>query len=316
MATTKHFALLFCLTLVLAATAAEARTERHSFDVRPGGTLELDTDRGRIEVTTDSGSKVRCEVRIEGSQSERFSVDFGQQGDRVMVEGDYDGKSLWGWGGNHPKVEFLITVPRRFNLDLRTSGGSIKVADLDGDVTAKTSGGSLRLGNIRGTVVGKTSGGSIELEGSEGDAEISTSGGSIRIGDVDGRVLASTSGGSIHIDQARGNVEAETSGGSIRVDEVQGDIRASTSGGSVTAYISKQPTGDCRLTTSGGRVQVYLASGIGVDLDARASGGKVRSDFEVRGGRASKTSLSGEIDGGGPQLYLRSSGGGVSIERR
>ncbi len=316
MANIKHLGMLSCLTLVLSAAAADARTEQHTFDVRSGGTLELNTDRGRIEVATDSGSKVRCEVRIEGSQADRFSVDFSQQGDRVRVDGDYDGKSLWGWGGNHPKVEFLITVPRRFNLDLRTSGGSIKIADLDGEVSAKTSGGSLRLGNIRGTVLGKTSGGSIELQGSEGDADLSTSGGSIRIGDVDGRVLASTSGGSIVIAQARGTVEAETSGGSIRVDEVQGDISASTSGGSVTAYISQQPAGDCRLTTSGGHVQVYLAPGIAVDLDARASGGKVQSDFEVRGGQATKTSLSGEIGGGGPKLYLRSSGGGVSIERR
>lgn len=314
MASLRPLVMLSCLTFVLSAGAATARTEQRSFDVQPGGTLELDTDRGRIEVTTDSGSKVHIEVRIEGSQADRFSLDFDQQGDRVKVEGDYQGSS-WGWGGNNLKVDFRITVPRRFNVDLHTSGGSISVADLEGDVTAKTSGGSLHFGNIQGTVMAKTSGGSIELEGSQGDADVETSGGSIRIGRVDGRVLASTSGGSIRIDQARGNVEAETSGGSIHVDEVQGDIRASTSGGSVTAYIAEQPQGDCRLTTSGGRVQVYLADGIAVDLDAQASGGKVRSDFEVRGGHAGKSTLRGEIQGGGPQLYLRSSGGGVSIER-
>ncbi|MEE8523065.1 MAG: hypothetical protein V3T72_03965 [Thermoanaerobaculia bacterium] len=40
------------------------------------------------------------------------------------------------------------------------------------------------------------------------------------------------------------------------------------------------------------------------------------NDFDVSGGSATKTSLSGAIHGGGPELYLRSSGGGVKIERR
>jgi len=97
---------------------------------------------------------------------------------------------------------------------------------------------------------------------------------------------------------------------------VMGAIDASTSGGTVTAYISEQPADDCRLTTSGGGVAVTLADGIGVELDAQSSGGRVTSDFDVSGGRSTKTSLAGAINGGGPELYLRSSGGGVKIERR
>lgn len=308
---------LFAVGLLLVAASAEARTEERTFQVRDGGQLTVDTDRGSIKVTTHNRDEVRVDVQISGSKADRFEVDFSQQGNEVTVNGDYDGNSSWnwGWGGNSLKVEYRITVPQEFDVDLKTSGGSIRVEDLEGEVFAKTSGGSLHFGDIQGNVKGKTSGGSITLEGSRGDADVHTSGGSIRLGDVDGRVLANTSGGSITIDQARGDVEASTSGGSIRVDEVQGRIRASTSGGSVKAYISQQPTGDCRLTTSGGRVDVYLADGIGVDVDAHSSGGRASSDFTMDDARLSKNTLRGKINGGGPQLYLRSSGGGVSIQK-
>lgn len=305
---------LFILSLLLLTAAAEARTEQQTFNVREGGMLAVDTDRGSIKVATHNRSQVRVDIQISGSKADRFDVAFNQDGNRITVRGDYDGGISWGWG-NQLKVEFKITVPERFDVELRTSGGSIRVEDLAGEVFAKTSGGSLYFGDIQGSVKGKTSGGSVTLEGSRGDADVHTSGGSIRIGDVDGRVLANTSGGSIHIDQARGDVEASTSGGSIRVDEVQGSVRASTSGGSIQAFISQQPTGDCRLTTSGGRVEVRLAEGISVDIDAQSSGGRATSEFDLDKARLSKNSLQGQINGGGPQLYLRSSGGGVSIRR-
>jgi DUF4097 and DUF4098 domain-containing protein YvlB len=134
------------------------------------------------------------------------------------------------------------------------------------------------------------------LEGCTGDAEVKTSGGSIRIGKV------------------QGEVKATTSGGSIKVQEVMGTINAATSGGSVSAYISKQPSGDCSLKTSGGSVSVHLAEDIKVDVDAKTSGGRVRTDFPVTLiGELSKRKLQAKINGGGPELYLRTSGGSIKI---
>lgn len=303
--------------LLLTAAAAGAETYRRSFDVGDGGRLNVDTDVGSIEVRAAGSGRVEIEVEASGSRADELELDFSQNGDDVTVRADFPRQRGWfNWGSSGIRVEFVITVPERYDVDLETSGGSISVSDLAGEVLAETSGGSLDFGRIRGPVRAHTSGGSIRLEGSEGDAEVDTSGGSIKIGDVEGRVKANTSGGSIEIDRARGRVDADTSGGSIRVDEVMGAIRASTSGGRVTAYISEQPADDCRLTTSGGDVVVYLADGIGVELDAEASGGRVQSDFEVAGGRRTKTALAGAIHGGGPELHLRSSGGGVRVERR
>ncbi len=305
------------LGFVLLGSALSADTIHRSFDVAPGGTLEIDTDRGAIEVRTSRSDRVEIEVVREGNDAQKLELDFSQRGQTIVVEGDYPETKNWSFFNwfSSQKILFRVTVPERFDVDLQTSGGSIEVDDLEGSVRAATSGGSLSFGNIDGPVWGRTSGGSISLRGGGGDADIRTSGGSITVGDVDGTVHAETSGGSIHIDRARGSVHAETSGGGIEVNEVMGQITASTSGGSVHAAITTQPTGDCRLTTSGGGVYVDIAPGIGLDVDAKSSGGRVTSEVEVDDASRSRTSLRGTIGGGGPSLYLRTSGGGVRIDR-
>lgn len=298
-----------------------------TFDVAYDGTLTLDTERGSIEVETARAKKVTVAISLKGPLGraqdveeilEDFDIEFDHSGKDVTVtlESKHS-KHGWDWFGwvKYPRFHFAVTVPEKYNLDLNTAGGSIKIADLEGDVECETSGGSLHISEIKGTIYGRTSGGSITLKGSDGEADLKTSGGGIDIGQVAGHVKAHTSGGSIHLNEAGGEVEVSTSGGSIRVGEVQGAIRASTSGGGITASISKQPRGDCSLKTSGGRVTVYLAKGIKVDVNARTSGGNVKCDMPITvSGLLGKNEVNGKINGGGPQLYLRTSGGPIRIK--
>ena len=296
-----------------------------SFDVKEGGTLTVDTDLGAIEVVADQSNRVEITIKREFKNEsaretmEQLEFSFDQDGNSVKLVGDWKGeKKRWrnmkrsGW-----KIQIVAHVPSNYNVDALTSGGSISVSDLNGTVDVKTSGGSLKLGDIQGTVNGKTSGGSITLEGGGGTAQLETSGGSITLGEVNGEVEAHTSGGSIRIDRAKGSVDASTSGGSVVVNEVMGTINATTSGGSITATITQQPKEDCRLTTSGGSVNVKLSPDVQFDLDAKtSSGSRLRTDFVVQSsGTVKKNEVQGSVNGGGPLLYLRTSGGGINVNQ-
>jgi len=296
--------------LVLVAGSARADVVEHSFDVSANGKLEIDTDVGSIKVRTGDAAKVEVRVERMNARSQELKLDFSQEGTTVRVTGDLPSHN----NGNY-QVRFDVVVPRSFALDMQTSGGSITVDDLDGEVRAQTAGGSLVFGRMGGTVWGRTAGGSIELQDSRGDADLSTAGGSIEVGDVGGEVRVKTAGGSIRVGHVDGSVDAHTSGGSVRIDEAVGAVRAGTSGGSVKAYISRQPTADSELETSGGDVTVYLADGIALDVEANGGDGGVRSDFPIDGRTESEHSLRGPLNGGGPRLYLRSSSG-VEILRR
>jgi len=295
---------------------------RKSFDVSSGGKLTIRADRGSIEVKTAAADKVEIEVTREPGRGasadilEKHEVTITQEGNNVNVEARMkDQKSLWS-RNNNLKVHYAVTVPAKYNVDLKTSGGSIGVKDLEGEARSQTSGGSLKFGQIKGPVYGRTSGGSINVSGAMQDVDIETSGGSITVGDTAGNVLAKTSGGSIHVGDVKGSVTAETSGGGIEVNAAAGPVNAHTSGGPIRAAITQQPSGPCTFETSGGGIEVKMASNVAIDLDAQTSGGSVSTDFPVTvQGELKKNHLRSKVNGGGPKVTLGTSGGSIHIKK-
>ncbi len=311
---TAHIFLVIPVLLVLTGITALGSIEDNiekSFNVNAGGKLIIDTARGSLEIRGTSSNRVdvtlyrefRSDDKQQASQAlDDFDVKFSQNGDDVEIIAKYRNKTPSRAENkirNKLSIKYIVSVPGKYNVDLHTRGGSIHVEDLEGQVLTETSGGSLTFDTIDGPINGHTSGGSIKIGETLGDVDVDTS------------------GGSIIIDNAQGNVDAKTSGGGIKVHEVSGTINAKSSGGSITAYISREPKSDCRLTTSGGSVTVYLNEGIGVHVNASTSGGRVYTDFPVTiKGEISQRDLSADINGGGPELYLRTSGGSIHIKEK
>jgi hypothetical protein len=314
--------------LGLVTTRAAEDKITKTLKVAPGGQLVVEADRGSIEVTTADAESVDIVVerKAAGSQSKAehvltdHVVTITQEGNKVRIHAEYTGAKLSGWLGEwrNLQVKFLITVPHKFDADLKTAGGSIAVAGLAGELQANTSGGSLKFDQIAGPVTGRTSGGSVTLTGGKGKADLRSSGGSIHLSEIEGDVNAHTSGGSIHADHLAGKAVVKTSGGSIEISAVKGPIEAGTSGGGITATLSEQPAGPCSFRTSGGGITVILDEKVKADLDARTSGGRVTSDLPVVSvvtGEQKKNKLEGKINGGGPLITAHTSGGGVHIRK-
>lgn len=306
--------LITSLSILFVSTSAFASIEKKdqkSFNVKFGGKLLVDTDKGSINIKTHSKENILVEIFYKAKTDDEelaqklldnFNVIYDHNGVDLKIEAKYKGSKGWlnnlfgGSKWNKLNVKFVLTIPEKYNVNLKTSGGGIHVDDLEGMVDAKTSGGGLTFGNIMGDINGKTSGGGIT------------------VGECSGNIDIKTSGGGIKISKCEGDVDASTSGGGITVNEVYGTIEASTSGGSVYASILEQPKDDCSLTTSGGGITVKLDSGVKAYLDAKTSGGSVSTEFPIKfKGKAERSKLQGEINGGGPTLYLRSSGGSINV---
>jgi hypothetical protein len=244
------------LTGILALSSlASAKTIEKNFDADNGDTLTVITDAGSIRVETHNKEEIEVFAEIEGKNKDEFEVTFDESSDGLKIRGEKEDN---GWGYNNLRVKFIITVPKDYNINLDTAGGSISVDDLNGDVDVETSGGSIKIGDING------------------------------------------------------DVDAHTSGGSIRTQDIDGNVNARTSGGSIKVTMTKQITENATLSTSGGSVTANLIDDIKIDIDASTSGGRVHSDFNVDGVKR-KRSIKGEINGGGPKLKLRTSGGSVHI---
>lgn len=303
--------------LTVSARATTSESLHRSFNVQPGGTLTVDADSGDITVRTSATNQVTVDVIRKGSPSDirDYEITFSQEGSDVHVNGKSEHKwRFFDW--NSLQVHFTINVPSTYNVHLGTSGGDIKVSDLRGEALCKTSGGDLDLGNIQGNVDARTSGGDVKLATATGKVELRTSGGDIKAGDVNGPLTVRTSGGSIELHRVMGDLVAHTSGGGIEIGDAFGAIDATSSGGSIRATLARQPHGDSKLSTSGGSITLSLAGNVALDLDAHTSGGDVSTDMPVTIlGKQTDSSLNGKVNGGGPKLVLRSSGGDIRVRK-
>ena len=333
-----------------------------SFPVSSGGRLVLNADRGNVQIRVSDAPSVDVQVRrtldkVAAARAreifEKHEVTFSQGDGEVRVTGTSKSKVGFSFNTDESRlqVSYVVTVPKKFNLDLRTAGGSISVEALEGQVASRTSAGNLNLGSINGGVTAETAGGSIEIVSGRGitaktsagnirvreavgDAALETHGGSITIdqagggvkartsagnigiGVVAGNVSASTSGGSIEIKKAGGTVKADTSAGNITLGDAAQVITAQTHGGSITAHVTGPLTQASELRTSAGNITLWLPETAALDLDAKTSAGSVRSAFDLQPDKKTmKDTLRGKLNGGGPSLVLHTAGGSIELKK-
>lgn len=306
---TTAFLMAGLLALAPALQAKIERTVEKTFTVQPGGTLNVQTQGGNIRVEPGASDKVEVVAREviranDDAEADRLlsklELTIEQSGNDVSATAKY-GERTSGWfsGGWPPvQVSFTVKVPSRYNAELRTSGGDVTIGDLTGKIAGRTSGGNVTVGTI------------------DGEVNVSTSGGNVSLASASGRTKLSTSGGNIKVTRVGGDADVSTSGGDIVVKEVAGVLHASTSGGDVTATFAGPLKGDCTLRTSGGDVRATVRPGVAFDLDASTSGGKVDAGgltITLESGGSGKSRLKGKVNGGGPELKLRTSGGDVRV---
>jgi Putative adhesin len=292
------FMLILAAVLGTSVALAAQRTFDQRLDAATGGRLTFNADVGSVAVTGGDVSQVVVHADLEGSESflNRIHISAQQTSSGVTILVHLDHNDWFDWlvlGSN--RVDFTVEVPRTYPVDLRTSGGSLDVRSLNAWVRGKTSGGSIHVQDVVGTVDVHTSGGGVSAEGVKGSASLSTSGGSIDASDSTGDLDVNTSGGGIRILNDDGKIDAHTSGGSIRAElRTNNGINLDTSGGSITLMLPQSAHGS---------------------IDAETSGGDVTANLPVTTtGTVSGSHLHGTIGGGGPAIYLHTSGGSIHVE--
>jgi len=321
---------LACLVLTtaalwLAAPAVRAEAEgKHEFHASPGQTLTLDLEAGGgVKVTGDGGSA----VRVSYSASEGSVVEFDEGADGLKIVTRYVRK------GGHPSssIDLEIHVPRRFDIELDSVGGSLEIDGVEGAFRGETMGGHLTLHDVRGEARLKTMGGPIRLTDSELDGSLETMGGEVLFQDVVGDVTGSSMGGNVRyervarrngklatldrlgdVDVTEETVQITTMGGAIEVSEAPEGVALHTMGGDIHVSEARRFVS---ATTMGGDVVIDGADGW---IKATTMGGNVEATVVGSGGDVTLQSMSGDITltvprGFGMQLdleiaYTRASG--------
>jgi DUF4097 and DUF4098 domain-containing protein YvlB len=273
-----------------AAKGGPVRTQ--TFSVNKGDTLQVSVESGDIWIS--AWEKNEVSVSADGIDPEDMdSLSMTQSGNVVRVHFS----DSHGWSGY---VRFDIQVPSQFDMNLRTSGGDIRLqGNLTGSINGSTSGGDIRLADIKGRLEMRTSGGDITAGRIEGDAVLHTSGGDIEVQSISSQVDLSTSGGDITVGNVGKSLKASTAGGNISVGDVGGEAMVNTAGGDI---IVGKVSGSATMITAGGDINLNGASGV---VMAKTAGG----DLQLKNVTGS---VQGETAGGDVHAEIRPSGSGSS----
>lgn len=266
-------------------------TVKKTFKVERGGELEIEADRGNVEVRNFDGDEVRITVERTVSVDseaeakeilELHKLDMSKKGDAVIVSSRVEERrfKFRNWRGDEKlRIRIIVEIPTQFD------------------------------------VVATTAAGNVDVDGLEGELDIRSGAGNVTIGDVHGEVAVITGSGNVVVGTVVGPVTVHSGAGNVELRAAASTTEISTGAGDITAYIAQQPSDDSEFATGAGNVTVYLADDIGVYVEAMARG-NCTTDFPLQvEGRWMLKKLEGELNGGGPELAMKSGIGNVSLMR-
>jgi DUF4097 and DUF4098 domain-containing protein YvlB len=286
----------FVLMLLAAVSVTQwVPAEERTFPVGPGGNLSINMGTGgSIEVKGSADSQVRVNWDITGPDADNLRVTAEATGNQVRISTDRR-------RGGGATVKLWVSVPNRFDLDVRTMGGN------------------MTIGTIEGKIVGETMGGNLTLTGLKGELKISTKGGNISLADSDIDGKASTMGGNITIRSVAGNMDVSTMGGNVILDNlvqrgghsINKVVEVSTMGGNID--VANAPRG-AKVDTQGGNIVIKKSGEL---IDARTMGGNIavnehsgRINAHTMGGNVSAVIIPGGAD---QSIDIGSMGGRIEL---
>ncbi len=248
------------------------------------GLLAVQVGDGDVEVRSGAAGSASVKVFVEARDMEwgrevfeRMQFEVGPEGDGLIVRSRDPRIRSREWSdkrGVGIKVE--ITIPERFDVDIRTADGDVDIGSVDGRVELHTSDGDIVVGALRGPEV--------SIETSDGDVTAESLQAEI--------IRVETSDGDVDVNVRGGNAQIRTSDGDMRVDLVDpGEVELRTGDGDITVYASPDLQADVELQ----------GSDVHVDLEMQMVG------------RLGRSGARGKLNGGGPLLTARTGDGTISI---
>jgi hypothetical protein len=229
-----------------------------TYQVAPGGRLELINVNGRITAEASDGAAVEvvADRTAKGASDEAAKDLLGRiemreevGADRVRVE--VRAPRMNGPSGH--EFTWTVKVPRGISVDLRTVNGGIRVANLDGDVRARSTNGGIKgTALLASSVDAAVTNGGVEIEMAKpvttGTFEIEAVNGGVSINlpaesraEIAGRCVngnISTSDLPLEMvgEQNRRRLDATLNGGGARIslETVNGGVRIGRAGSPTT----------------------------------------------------------------------------------
>lgn len=224
-----------------------------------------------------------CDVRESTLPAGPLTVDAGRNG----------GIRVAGWDRNEIRVLAVVTANARREEDARELASAVQVQSGSGRVSATGPSTSERQWwsvSYRINVPRRN------------DLELNANNGGITIDDV------------------HGTIRFETTNGGVTLRNLAGDVRGETRNGGLTVTLSGDRWDGVGLAveTSNGGVTLAIPDGYNADLSTRTVNGGFRSEIPmtIQGELSPRRGIQTTLGSGGPPVSVRTTNGGLRINRR
>jgi DUF4097 and DUF4098 domain-containing protein YvlB len=228
---------------------SETAEWRKSYELAPGGRVEINNVNGRIHVEAGTGNAVEIIAKKTAKGANETSA--RQSLERIEIREDVSpsnvtittklprGGGFFEMGGT--QVSYTVRMPAGAEAKFTTVNGGVDVTGLSGRVTAETTNGGVTARDIAGTIEASTTNGGVDVDLSrlgEGGAKLECTNGGIKLrlpADSKATISASITNGGIDVGRlsletsqlSRRRVEGRLNGGGapIHIEGTNGGIR-------------------------------------------------------------------------------------------
>lgn len=224
---------------------------RKTYELQPGGHVEIGNINGKIDVQPAAGNTVEVvaikSARAASSEAAREALgrieiqESVSPADVRIQTRMQRGGALFNSG--NLQVEYTVRVPAGANVKLVTVNGGIEITGLKGPVTAETTNGGIKARDISGPIDASTTNGGVDVDLvqlSEPGVKLGCTNGGIRLRlptDAKATISARITNGGIDAsglqlettESSRRRLDGRLNGGGIRIDieGTNGGIRIS-----------------------------------------------------------------------------------------
>lgn len=283
-----HAAAAIALTLsALPVQAARSTQWTRSFDIVGRPSVRISTDDAKVRVHTRPGGPVEFRIeydvhRMGFATSDRREprIEFQQHGNAISLEVE-EPKWLVSIASVQTRYSIDLTVPIDANVQVITGDGAIECAPLHGRTQLETRDGAIHADGLAGDIMLRSGDGAIEATA------------------LDGALSARAGDGRIRVEGRFDRLDVSTGDGRVQATARRGS-KVSLTGWS--------------LETRDGSLALRIPRDLAAFLDVRSNDGPVRVDLPIAGrGIVRRRDLSGELNGGGAPLRLRTGDGSLTL---
>lgn len=318
----------FCLVLFFGAfmsanpAAAQRLPFERSFDVSGPVTLDVSTNRGKIEVLAGEAGRVVVTGTVTVRLGLMLPADALEIAKRIAsappIEQDGSVVRL-----RDPReaaeqraviVAYQVRVPPATSVNTASDSGETAVSGVSGPVTVRTHSAAIDLSSLGGAVTVTTGSGAVVVDGAGGALAVETSSSAVTVRRIASSLRVRTQSGAVNAALAgQGDVDVATGSSAIRLSGVRGGATVATQSGRIT--IDGSPTREWALTTGSSNVEVNLERTAALRLDAASgSSTNVHVVHPAFTGTSEKGRISGTIGTGGPPVRITSRSGQIHVQ--